>query len=709
MNTSVAVHDRCIWIVDYLRRMEDTSERTIRHIWDAARQPQPKNADSAGGFGDPASLPTYHRTVAKLVRQGQVVEDGSAKDSASLYRAAPQLSPLSTYTLTDLNAALWELSAPEALALYLDAVDYYESRAEEVLKKAADRLMNEDPRQLILRMLKDLAAELEEDAGILHDPGAVDKAHRSQTELRLKTLRTFVYGELGINGAAWHIPTLERLEAGADFEQPEWSDVETALEAQIFGNRFIDKVKVATQNGATKLIVAGSDGSSHAGYARGIPAPQYVEEEGRLLLTFNNSIAYVDLPVGYPHQVPSPYHGVPMTRAALEDPHNRGMIISRPWFDDLTDSRFEHMKKAALDVVQFRVDERLITGAARAYGSAPAGKDTGILPKPNLLIRDGTVTPQEREFQHYYDHTSYGDVVREGIGLSYNILRAVMDSERRIFSGAVKMTSLRTFSRIINWYIKREIDQEWDLSKVCHVTDPVAVTRLLAALPPLTGDEYYRTCIIVRPFSALSSDLRGLRVQKEDEWLDYFTQRQIRQAKEFEQRGGEPSWFVGQELEDDPYVRMCQIADYASFYFGKPGGDPQLTLPRFEFMDALRRLDPGIRVRRVAKSVELIMSGVHLTKWSLDREHNFMAQRKMPRMIPYVVYEAHEKCKALGHKLESELRQAIAERLSYLKALRGLPVPKVQIEPVSVRDYLNRVSRRLLGAEKSDASEEIEQ
>ena len=41
------------------------------------------------------------------------------------------------------------------------------------------------------------------------------------------------------------------------------------------------------------------------------------------------------------------------------------------------------------------------------------------------MIRDGTVTPQEREFQHYCHRSSYGDVVREGIGLSYKILRAV--------------------------------------------------------------------------------------------------------------------------------------------------------------------------------------------------------------------------------------------------------------------------------------------
>src|SRR5213075_1818687 len=97
-----------------------------------------------------------------------------------------------------------------------------------------------------------------------------------------------------------------------------------------------------------------------------------------------------------------------------------------------------------------------------------------------VLIRDGTVTPQEREFQHYCDASSYGEVVREGISLSYKILRAVLDSASRVYAGAVKQTQLKTFSKILNWYIKRNIDESWDLSRTSFVTDSVTITRLLA-------------------------------------------------------------------------------------------------------------------------------------------------------------------------------------------------------------------------------------
>jgi len=689
----VAVYERSIWIVDYLRRAGEGPERTIRHIWEEARKP--RNEDGTGGLGDNATLPTYHRTVAKLVRQGQLAEDGPPVDGAALYRAVAQLSSLSTYTLSDLNAALWELSAVEVMSQYLDAVDYYESRAQEVLREAARRLLTEDPRRLILRMLKDRAAELEEDIGILEDPGADDRTHRAQTRKRLDDLRYFVNSELGISAKVWGFPTFEQIEKGlARYEHPDWARVEAALGEHVFGAAFVELVRAPdVQSKDAALLVAGSDGSSHTGYVRGVPAPRYVEEEGRMLLTFNNSVAYIDLPAGHPHKIPFPYHGVPMTRAAIEDPGNRGMIISRPWFEDLTDSQFEHMKKAALDVVQFRVDERLLSGVARAFGSNPAGGEGGLLPKPNVLIRDGTVTPQEREFQHYCHRSSYGDVVREGIGLSYTILRAVRDSASRVYGGAVKQTQLKTFSKVLNWFIKRTIDESWDLSKASYVTDSVAVTRLLAALPDCAPDEYYRTCVVVRPFTALVTDLRSLRCETDEEWLEYFGGRRDHQQREFDKHGGEASWLLGQTLEDDPYVRLCLHADYGAFYFGRPGGEPEITLPRFEFLDSLRKRALEERSARVERAVELIIAGVHATKWTLDREHNFMTQRQMPRLIPYVVYEAHEKCKALGHKLESELMQAITQRLSGLKALRGLPVPRVEIEPVPLEQFRARLKR----------------
>lgn len=706
------LHEREVWIVEHVKQ-SDARGKTIRDIWEQAQQ-----AVEDGGLAETVSLPTYHRTIAKLVRRGQLEEVEPSEDGAARYTATEQLSPLNTFTLSDLSEALWELSAPQAFAMYIEAVDYYESRSSEVLAQAAQALMNEDPRDLVLEYLRDCVEHLEDDVEDLLELDPDDHDLSRRVEGKLRALRHFVHGEIGIGGRVWPLPSMEQVRRGASVEPESWQAVADLLAERVFGRFFIEHVSAEPGDPDSRMVVAGSDGSSHAGFVRGIPAPAYAEDEGRLMLTFNNSIAYIDIPRGHPQQSRFPYHGVPMTRSALEDPHNRGMIISRPWFETLTDSEFEHMKKAALDVVQFRVDERLMTGTARAYGTNPVAGESGLLPKPHVLIRDGTVTPQERELQHYAKLGPDGDVVREGIALSYGILKAVKDSRHRVFAGSVKSTQLRTFSRVVNWYVKRgssrqlgnPIDPTWDVARAAYVTDAVAVTRLLGCLPETKSPtEYYRTCVIARPFSAMVTSLRELKAETPQEWLTWFKDRGQRQAEERRRHGGQASVLGSTDLEDDPYVRMCQEADYAMFYIGRPGGDPQVTLPRFEFMDALRGRAREERNDRVLRAAKAIIDGVHATQWTLDRDHNFLSRVRLPRLVPYVVYEAHEKCKVLGHKLEAELRQAIAANLAQIKALRGIPRARVDIEPISLSRYLTRAANRLLSSGSVPADDGAEE
>jgi hypothetical protein len=200
------------------------------------------------------------------------------------------------------------------------------------------------------------------------------------------------------------------------------------------------------------------------------------------------------------------------------------------------------------------------------------------------------------------------------------------------------------------------------------------------------------------------TDLRALKLQTNDEWLAFFKRRQAASVSEWERDGGtgERPWVYGVDLDDDPFVRLCQRADYGMFYFGRPGGDPQLTFPRFEFLDALREHATNAGERALSNA-KMIVDGVHATRWDLDRDHSFMSKMKLPKLIPFVVSQAHEKCKAIGHKLEQELRQAIGEKLSQLKALKGIRAPNVEIEPIGFGDYIKRIRRMLpSGRDESD-------
>src|SRR5690606_11146690 len=137
--------------------------------------------------------------------------------------------------------------------------------------------------------------------------------------------------------------------------------------------------------------------SMHAGTLALKTARGYYEDVTDVI-TFNNSVAYVRLPQMQAEQMDREgmIHSVPFTRQTIDDPTYKGMVLAPFMFPDLTESEYQHMARSATDVVQFRVDEAIFTGNARDL--APPHSQ---IPKPQVHIRDGTITPHEREFGHY--------------------------------------------------------------------------------------------------------------------------------------------------------------------------------------------------------------------------------------------------------------------------------------------------------------------
>jgi hypothetical protein len=560
-------------------------------------------------------------------------------------------------------------------------------------------------------MLLDRAKRFEQDLEDLRNVETAESEHRSRVERRLGEFGRFVHGQLGINPRVWYVPTLDEALSNAGSIEPSDSDaLRREVDSHVFGKSFIERVIVPDEgaDGLPPLDVAGTDGSSHVGLVRGMPAAAYIDEE-RLLLTFNNSAGFVDLSGKAAAKYPSLFHGVPVSRAALEDPGNRGMILSPAWYEDeLSDGEYEHLKKVSQDVVQFRIDEHLFSGEALPYGTHPV-LGGPALPAPNVLIRDGTVSPQARELQNYERPNAYGETVREGVRRSFKILRMVMDSERRVYAGAVKSTQLQTFSEILNWYIAEgsrsgrtpAIDPTWNTSRPI-VTDAYAMTRLLQALPPvLRKSEIYRTCVIVRPFPAMVTSLYRQRgIGHPSDWIEHFRKRAAYQLEN--RQPGESPWWAGKDAAEDAYARLCERGDYGMFFFGRPGGAPHLLFPRFEFLDSIRALQPDRQTKRILDAAMLIMRAVRYTKWSLDREHNMFTNKKLPKLMPYVVSEAHEKSKVLGHKLVSELQQEIAARVIKQRAFRRTEMGNATVDPVPehmAQRYIERMAENIPSGE----------
>ena len=704
MNRSVNMRTREAAIIRFLREREPTGA-SVRETWEALQDPE--------ALGDNITLQAYHRIMNRLEARGNLEVDTPTESSTRIYRLSEYLTPENPLSLTDIQEALWGLSAPDALARYLNAIDYFESRKQDVLKKAAEGLMQEDPVELVLDMLHDKLDRLQESLYDYADPQTRDSVVGQEIADRHGELVKLVHSYYGLSTLVFDLGNVSQVKGGVHLIEPDWDLVRDTLKMRVFGDSvifFVPYSQNAADDPDQSYPVGGSDGSTHAGVVRAGLGAEFVEDNGDLILTFNNSIVRVQLPEPAARDFDFPYHGVPMTRATLEDPSNSGMILARPWYPDLTDSQYEHLKKTALDVVQYRADERVILGTARALGNDRSRGSGRLLPRPRVHFRYGTVTPQEREFSHYNQADQYGEMVREGIALSYSILRAVKDSQRLVFAGAVKSTQLKTFSSLLNWYIARgsakrfcqPIDPFWDVTLAGHISDNHAMTRLLTAVEPPEG-MIACSFAVLRPFPQLVTSLYRSRIA-EGRWAEKFEDDQKRVREEQEHWGGTPHYLDNADIAEDYYVRMCSEADYVMFYIGHTGADPSPGLPRYEFLDSIRTLGPDEARERVAERVNYIVEAIAITKLTRDTDHNFLSSKRVSRLVPSVVYEAHEQCKVWGHKLESELKSEIVARLAALKRARGLTAKSFALLPVPMREYLRRMQQSL-DIDGSDARE----
>lgn len=144
------------------------------------------------------------------------------------------------------------------------------------------------------------------------------------------------------------------------------------------------------------------------------------------------------------------------------------------------------------------------------------------------------------------------------------------------------------------------------------------------------------------------------------------------------------------DIADENFVHMCVNADYVSFYIGHTGGDPPPTAPRYEFLESLRNMSPGEAADRVDRNITMMVTALEKTKLSADLDHNFLSRKTLAKLVPFVIFEAHEKCKALGRVLEAELRSIVIANLLGLRRARDLQPGDVRFLPLSIRRFVER-------------------
>ncbi|GEM_PF-2881671 len=691
-------------IIQYLRERQANDEggASVREIYEHVTHE----------LNEEVSRTMYYKVLNRLETTGQIEISSEDDERGRLYTLAANLNVENAVTLDDLYEQLETYSTTDALARVIDARDYFQEHQESVIKVAAEALLKEDPVNLFFDMIIHMIDLVQADVEIIRQQG-IEQTTSGDEPQGLKRFQSsysdldrIAYRGLSLPREAIDIPLQHNMTLNEHDIEYDAGMLRAALDRRVFGSSFIYEIDINSHRRSESrqyLVVSGSDGSMHAGTLALQSAKGYYEDISDVI-TFNNSVAYIDLPPANRSHSGIDYmvYTIPFERDTIDDPNHRGMVLAPFMYAELGESEYEHMARAATDVVQFRVDEKVFTGEAQNRQNKYES-----IPKPQVHIRDGTITPQEREFGHYKRLDAYGEMVREGIRLERRILDRIIAGGSRspIFAGSVKSTQMRIFSVLLNWYIAigsrknlgAAIEPNWNLSRAAGISDNVAMTSLLSSLDnrPKDSGKYYVTCALMRQFPSLTE---FYRVDLRDEsWLEFFEKRRARDVNEEARYGYSPSYHTTVDLADDDFIFMCERADFVMFYVGHTGGDPAPSLPRYEFLTSLRQdlhllnnSSLANAKRHVLSTVEKLVDALDFTGWEIDRDHNFLSSKSIVKIVPHPIYRAHELSKTLGKKLDAELRSIVISRLIEIKKIRS--ESEIEVRPVSLKDYMTRLS-----------------
>jgi hypothetical protein len=650
---------------------------------------------------DTVTVQAYHKLITRLVLDGRLVEVEDPDAEAQRYALAPALHADTALTLDDIDQIAFELKPTEAIAALIDAREMVGANRKTVLRQAALALRQVPPRELVRDMILSKVELYNARVEEWREYGRDDERHRRLVEAARKELEKICYRWFGLSADAIRVPPASSVSnsgtGAAPIEKINRDVLDRELALRVFGDTVIQHVAVANKSAPgdwSNVVVAGSDGSTYSSVMSIDTARAFVDEGGSEVVTFNNSIVYLHMEGLNRERHSSQVYSVPITRSAIDSPTNAGMVMAPFMYRDLSEGEYEHMAKCATDVVQWRADERVFIGDAPALGG-----DGRRLPAPRVHLRDGTVTLQEREVNHYQRNDAYGDMVRAGVLLSWQILTHIKSRKQPpVFAGAVKGSQLHLFSTIINWFIAHghpasgvpAVDPGWDIARASLLADNETVTMLLATLAADRGDGYFCTFAVSRPFHALTDMARLYDHEAPGVWVDKLRDRQIDHL-------GKPMmdsyWKTVDYIEDDPYVRMCEEADYVMFYIGHTAGEPLPLAPRYEFLESLRLAGAEPAAGRVRRNVELLVAALDHTKFQVDTDHNYLTGKRLVSFVPAVVHRAHEYCKALGRRLETELKSMIVANLHRLGMARRASDDAVSLRPLNARRFFEREAR----------------
>lgn len=483
-------------------------------------------------------------------------------------------------------------------ALYMQRCVEIEKDWHTILQKARQNLLRTDPRQLYFDFFTDLKNQIEQNS--------------PKSEVLANLLRSVAIRGFGMSKQQIQIHRPSESETRWRIHLDE-NAIQRHLDNHIVGEYFLNQITVDKNAWSGRVPVIGaSDVSQHKDYSVPFPgrffkrhAPYVLNNAAGTLRRERDGRGNFD----------------PIFNPRTDEELLRWMLIDPSYQEELEEEDYKRCLISAMDVGHYKFDLTYLMKAEKK--------------PPNIIFKDGSLFPQDAYIHNFVIQNKRGDFTREAIRellscLSYAKLIGV------IYCGVAKHVKLNVFSAVVDWFIVKKIDPNWEFGNYT-LSDGQAMSLLLA-FPEFVEDNLKRTvttCLIRRSFTT-----RAVLNEKAD--LDdlntFFSNFQD----------------LNPEVDITPYQRLCELAHVYMFFIGH-SKNPQQQLPRYEFFYSDSYGKPQEIVQKILLSLQTC-------GFMIDRDHSFMAVEPVRYLIPTVTQQAHHLSKQAGEQIASEIGQKITAR-----------------------------------------------
>jgi len=466
-----------------------------------------------------------------------------------------------------------EYSPIDQTAEYMRRAVKMEEAWETTIQKAREALLKVDPRDLYFRFLQDAKREIE--SGI------------SQAERYSKLLDIVALRGLGLSseylqvrrprrgGMRWHV----------DFNA---DAIREHISTHIIGEHFLNPMEAsATVWGDVPPLVGASDVSQHRS---AVPIPARFFKRSVPFVLNNAAGTLLKWQAGR-----SKFE--PIFNPKPDENLIRWMLIDPSYQDDLEPEDYERCIASAMDVGQYKFDLEFLMKSDQP---------------PEIIFRDGSLFPQDAYLDNYILESRRGDFTREAIR---DLLSCLLYAQEMkfIYCGVSKNVQLKVYSTIVDWFIAKEIDNNWEVGNYT-LNDGQAMSILLAS-PAFVAENLQQvitTCLIRRSFTTRANLNTRTKLSDIETYFRRYQQR---------------------EYDINPFRSLCEKAHVYMFFIGH-SKSPSQQLPRYEFFYA----DSLGSVQQVA---EKVFAALRYCGRTNDKDHSFMSDKEITYLLPSVTQHAH--------------------------------------------------------------------